>query len=100
MRCLSRSTPLVDSRSCRTALFIIAQPWARLPTIECRGAWILLVAGVRQRNGGGRMPAFLYVRSRNALQLLPARRAQLEKLARRLAPDNIAYRPPIVVERG
>jgi hypothetical protein len=45
------------------------------------------------------MPAFLYVRSRSAQPLHPARRAQLKKMARRLAPDNIAFRQPIVAER-
>jgi asparagine synthetase B (glutamine-hydrolysing) len=45
------------------------------------------------------MAAFLYVRSRSSLPPHPARRAQLERLARRLAPDNIAYRPPLVAER-
>ena len=45
------------------------------------------------------MPAFLYVRSRSAQPPYPVRRSQLERLARRLAPDNIAYRPPIVAER-
>jgi asparagine synthetase B (glutamine-hydrolysing) len=45
------------------------------------------------------MPAFFYVRSRSTLPPHPARRALIEKLARRLAPDNIAYRPPLVAER-
>jgi asparagine synthetase B (glutamine-hydrolysing) len=46
------------------------------------------------------MPAFLYVRSRAARPRGAARRSRLDKLARRLAPDNIAYRRPIVAERG
>lgn len=46
------------------------------------------------------MPGFFYVRSRGAGPLDPARRARLEPLARRLAPDNIEYRPAVVAERG
>lgn len=45
------------------------------------------------------MPAFLYVRSRSARKRDPARRSYLKQIARRLAPDNVAYRPPIVAER-
>lgn len=45
------------------------------------------------------MPGLFYVRSRNGQPLDPARRARLETLARRLAPDNIGYRPAIVAER-
>ena len=45
------------------------------------------------------MPAFLYVRSRSAQTRDRARRSYLKKLARRLAPDNVAYRPPVVAER-
>lgn len=46
------------------------------------------------------MPGFLYVRSRSTQPLDRVRRSHLETLARRLAPDNIAYRPAIVVERN
>ncbi|HEX7236365.1 MAG TPA: hypothetical protein VF405_05350 [Gammaproteobacteria bacterium] len=45
------------------------------------------------------MPGFLYARSRTTGSLHPARRARLETLARRLAPDNIEYRPPLLAER-
>ena len=45
------------------------------------------------------MSGFLYVRSRNTEAPAPARRSHLETLARRLAPDNIAYRPAVVAER-
>jgi hypothetical protein len=45
------------------------------------------------------MPGFLYVRSRCKDARDPMRRAHLEAVARRLAPDNIAYRPPLVTER-
>jgi asparagine synthetase B (glutamine-hydrolysing) len=50
--------------------------------------------------GGRRVPGFLYVRSRRTQPLDPARRSHLETLARRLAPDNIPYRPLIVAERN
>src|SRR5688572_7350376 len=49
---------------------------------------------------GARMPGFLYVRSRSPQPLDAVRRARLETLARRLAPDNIPYRPPILAERN
>jgi hypothetical protein len=44
------------------------------------------------------MPGFLYVRSRCMEARAAMRQAHLVAVARRLAPDNIAYRPPIVTE--
>jgi asparagine synthetase B (glutamine-hydrolysing) len=46
------------------------------------------------------MPAFLYVRSRNGLELGPEGRSKLETLARRLAPDNISPVPLTVAACG
>ena len=46
------------------------------------------------------MPGFIYVRWRSAEARPAARHANLEALSRRLAPDNIAYRPAVIAERG
>lgn len=45
------------------------------------------------------MPGFLYVRSRDMQGPPAALRSQLEAVARRLAPDNIEYQPPVAAER-
>jgi hypothetical protein len=46
------------------------------------------------------MPGFFYARSRRAQPLDATRRSHLETMARRLAPDNVDYRPLIVAERN
>jgi hypothetical protein len=51
-------------------------------------------------DAGQGMPGFLYVRPRRTEPMDPARRAHLTTVARRLAPENIAWCPPTVAERS